>query len=255
MSSVVGYNQDTHSREGIDLAETRTNKPVGHAWNVTLDQAVAIQNDLAGRIVTENRLGPVGTVAGVDVGFPNPHTAHAAVVVLRFPTLEPLDYAVAETPVTFPYIPGLLAFREMPALLAAVQRLRLSPDLFIFDAQGLAHPRRLGLASHAGLLLDRPSIGCAKSRLVGSYVEPGPARGDWSLLMDGGERIGAVLRTRPGVKPVFVSVGHQVDLETAIFYVLACAPTTRLPETTRLAHQLAGGHAPDLSAAPQPRLF
>jgi len=237
------------------LAETRTDKPIEHAWNVTPDQAVAIQNDLAGRIVAENRLGPVGTVGGVDVGFPDPDTARAAVVVLHFPTLEPLDYAVAETPVTFPYIPGLLAFREIPALLAAVQTLRLSPDLFIFDAQGLAHPRRLGLASHAGLLLDRPSIGCAKSRLVGSYVEPGPARGDWSPLMDGAEQIGAVLRTRAGVKPVFVSVGHRVDLETAIHTVLACAPTYRLPETTRLAHQLAGGHAPTLVTAAQPRLF
>lgn len=215
--------------------------PLDHDWDVTPEAARAIQAALQPYVITENCLGPVHTVAGVDVGFPDRRTARAAVVVLRFPTLQPVDWAVAQVPVTFPYIPGLLSFREMPAVLAAVQKLRQWPDLFILDAQGLAHPRRMGLASHAGLLLDRPSIGCAKSRLIGSYVEPGPQRGDWSPLMDGQERIGAVLRTRTGVKPVFVSVGHKVDLATAIRYVLACAPRYRLPETTRYAHRVASG--------------
>jgi deoxyribonuclease V len=198
-------------------------------------------------VVTEKRLGSVETVAGVDVGFPDPQTARAAVVVLRLTDIEPLDYAVAEAPVAFPYIPGLLSFRETPAVLSALEKLHVWPDLFIFDAQGLAHPRRLGLASHVGLLLNWPSIGCAKSRLTGEYVEPGPERGDWSPLVDGGECIGAVLRTRSGVKPVFVSIGHRVDLETAVRYVLSCAPRYRLPETTRYAHRVAGGERIDMA--------
>jgi deoxyribonuclease V len=197
----------------------------------------------------------VNTVAGVDVGFPDRETARAAIVVLSFPDLRPLAYAVAEVKAEFPYIPGLLAFREVPAVLAAVEKLRDLPDLFVFDAQGLAHPRRLGLASHAGLLLDRPSIGCAKSRLIGAYVEPGLERGDTSPLMDGGKRIGAVVRTRARVKPVYVSVGHKVDLDTAVRYVLDCAPNYRLPETTRYAHRVASGEEIDLDKESQPQLF
>ena len=212
-----------------------------HPWDVTYAEAVAIQEELRHHVVTVGRLGPVDTVAGVDVGFPDPHIARAAIVVLCFPDLRPLDSAVAEVALEFPYIPGLLAFREVPAVLAAVEKLQIQPDLFIFDAQGLAHPRRFGLASHAGLLLDRPSIGCAKSRLVGDFVEPSAERGAMSPLMDGGENIGAVVRTRTGVRPVFVSIGHRVDLETAVRYVLDCAPTYRLPETTRYAHRVAGG--------------
>lgn len=217
-----------------------------HPWKVTASEAIAIQHELRRHVVTENQLGPVETVAGVDVGFPDSQTARAAVVVLRWPALKPLDYAVAQVPLEFPYVPGLLSFREVPAVLAAMDRLRVWPDLFIFDAHGLAHPRRMGLASHAGLLLDWPSIGCAKSRLTGAYVEPGVERGDWSPLMDGDERIGAVVRTRAKVKAVYVSSGHKVDLETAIRYVLDCAPRYRLPETTRYAHRVAGGAELDL---------
>jgi deoxyribonuclease V len=158
-------------------------------------------------------------------------------------------------PVAFPYIPGLLAFREVPAVLAAVEKLQVAPDLFIFDAQGLAHPRRMGLATHAGLLLDWPSVGCAKSRLVGAYVEPGLERGDTSPLLDGTEQIGTIVRTRAGVKPVFVSIGHKTDLDTAVRFVLDCAPRYRLPETTRYAHRVAGGEKIDLDASAQPRLF
>jgi deoxyribonuclease V len=226
-----------------------------HAWDVTPEEAMAIQQELRDRVVTENQLGPVHTVAGVDVGFPDRQTARAAVVVLFFPELEPLDVAVAEVPVEFPYVPGLLAFREVPAVLAAVKKLKVLPDLFIFDAQGLAHPRRLGLASHVGLLLDWPSVGCAKSRLTGTYVEPGDERGDWSPLLEGEERIGAVLRTRSGVRPVYVSIGHKVDLDTAIRYVLASAPKYRLPETTRYAHRVAGGDSLDQGTEVQLGLF
>lgn len=222
-----------------------------HAWDITPGEAIAIQNDLRHHVVTENQLGDVSTVAGVDVGFPNRETARAAAVVLCFPALRPVDCAVAEVPVTFPYIPGLLAFREVPAVLAAVEQLEVTPDLFIFDAHGLAHPRRLGLASHAGLLLDCPSIGCAKSKLSGAYAELGPKRGDTSLLMDEETCVGAVLRTREGIRPVYVSSGHKVDLNTAVRYVLACAPKYRLPETTRLAHRAAAGEKIDLDQGPQ----
>jgi deoxyribonuclease V len=222
------------------------NERLLHDWNVTPEEAIAIQRDLQHRVVTENRLGVVRAVAGVDVGFPGRHIARAAIVVLQFPELRPVDFAVAEVPATFPYIPGLLAFREVPVVLAAVKKLQIVPDLVIFDAHGLAHPRRMGLASHAGLLLDWPSIGCAKSRLVGNYVEPGPERGSCSSLMDGGEQIGIVLRTRNEVRPVYVSIGHKVDLDTAVRYVLDCAPKYRLPETTRYAHRVAGGEKPYL---------
>jgi deoxyribonuclease V len=235
---------------GMDL-----NERLQHPWNVSHDEALVIQNDLRRHVVIENRLGSVKTVAGVDVGFPDPQTARAAVVVLSFPGLEPLDYAIAQITVAFPYIPGLLSFREMPAVLVAMEKLQVWPDLFIFDAQGLAHPRRLGLASHAGLLLDWPSIGCAKSRLTGKYVGPGQERGEWSPLMDEGECIGGVLRTRARVRPVFVSIGHKVDLETALRYVLDCAPRYRLPETTRYAHRVAGGGTINLGAKQQLRLF
>jgi deoxyribonuclease V len=237
------------------MSKIAINERLMHAWGVTPEEAIAIQNELRPCVVAENRLGSVTTVAGVDVGFPDRYTARAAVVVLSFPELTPVDYTVAEVPVAFPYIPGLLAFREVPAVLAAVEKLQVAPDLFIFDAQGLAHPRRMGLATHAGLLLDWPSVGCAKSRLVGAYVEPGLERGDTSPLLDGDEQIGTIVRTRAGVKPVFVSIGHKTDLDTAVRFVLDCAPRYRLPETTRFAHRVAGGEKIDLDASAQPRLF
>jgi deoxyribonuclease V len=237
------------------MSKIAINERFMHTWSVTPEEAIAIQNELRPCVVAENQLGPVTTVAGVDVGFPDRHTARAAVVVLSFPELTPVDYTVAEVPVAFPYIPGLLAFREVPAVLAAVEKLQVAPDLFIFDAQGLAHPRRMGLATHAGLLLGWPSVGCAKSRLVGTYVEPGLERGDTSPLLDGTEQIGTIVRTRAGVKPVFVSIGHKTDLDTAVRFVLDCAPRYRLPETTRYAHRVAGGEKIDLDASAQPRLF
>lgn len=178
----------------------------------------------------------------MDVSFRG-ELARAAVVVLSFPTLEVVDRAWAELPVTFPYIPGYLSFREGPAVLSAFERLTLWPDLVIFDGQGLAHPRRLGLACHLGLWLDLPSIGCAKSRLFGHGQEPGPQRGDSAALLDGDEVIGAALRSRPGCRPLYVSPGQHMDIPSAIRVVLDCCPRYRLPETTRQAHRLAKGQS------------
>jgi deoxyribonuclease V len=172
------------------------------------------------------------------VGFRN-GLARAAVSVLDYPGLDLVDQAIALRPTEFPYVPGLLSFREAPAVLDAIGTLRIAPDLLLVDGQGIAHPRRFGIACHLGVLTDLPSIGVAKSRLVGTYDDPGSTRGDWSPLMDREEIIGAVLRTRPNVKPLFVSIGHRITLETAIAWVMACCTRYRLPQTTRQAHRLA----------------
>ncbi len=224
-----------------------------HRWDVSPSEAKEIQQQLRGRVSTERTFGQVNTVAGADVSFQG-EVARAAIVVLSYPELTPLDYGLAEAPAEFPYIPGLLAFREAPAVLAALEKLKMEPDLFIFDAQGLAHPRRVGLATHLGVVIDRPSIGCAKSRLCGYHHEPGPERGSYTYLYDGEEIIGAVVRTQTGISPVYVSIGHKVDLPTAIEYVLGCCTNYRLPETTRYAHRVAGGEKLQIEAS-QPSLF
>ncbi len=213
-----------------------------HEWNVSPAQAVAIQERLRRLTRSEGEAATarVKRVAGIDVGVKN-DVARAAVVVLSYPELALLDVALAEEKVRFPYVPGLLTFREGPVVLAALAHLRVEPDLLIFDGQGIAHPRRMGIATHIGLLLDRPSVGCAKSRLWGAHDEPGQQKGDWAPLYDGQEIIGAVLRTRVKVKPVYVSIGHKIDLSGAVQYVLGCCTRYRLPETTRLAHRAAGG--------------
>ena len=211
-----------------------------HPWNVSPTEAMAIQQRLRDKVSQESGLAQVRTVAGVDVSV-KADIAKAAVVVLDYPDLSPIDQSTAEQTVQFPYIPGLLAFREGPVVLRALETLVTEPDLFIFDAQGLAHPRRMGLATHMGLIIDRPSIGCAKSRLCGTHHEPGPERGTYTHLHDGNEIIGAVVRSRSEVQPVYVSIGHKIDLETAINYVLNCCRGYRLPETTRWAHRVAGG--------------
>jgi deoxyribonuclease V len=167
--------------------------------------------------------------------------ARAAMVVLSFPDLQLVEVALAEEPVPFPYVPGLLSFREIPSILAAAERLTVDPDLVLVDGQGIAHPRRFGLASHLGVLLDKPTIGCAKTRLIGTHDEPYHEAGCYTDLFDGQELIGAVLRTRSHVKPLYISVGHQIDLPTALDRVLECCGGYRLPEPTRLAHQAAGG--------------
>jgi deoxyribonuclease V len=228
---------------------------ISHPWDLPVNEAKALQGQLAEKVTAETTFDPaaVQTVAGVDVGFQE-DVARAAVVVLGLPGLEPVDCALAEVRVTFPYVPGLLAFREGPSVLAALEKLTIWPDLFVFDAQGLAHPRRLGLASHLGVILDWPSVGCAKSRLIGACREPGDAVGEWTPLLDADETIGAVVRSRVGVKPLYVSIGHRVDLPTAIDSVLRCGRGYRLPETTRYAHRVAGGEELQIERG-QPRLF
>lgn len=213
---------------------------VKHPFDLKPKAAIALQEQLRHRVVRVNRLGPVRTVGGVDVGFAeNGRRTRAAVVVLGFPGLEAVTEAVATVPTSFPYVPGLLSFREIPAVLAALARLPELPDLILCDGQGYAHPRRFGLACHLGVLLDLPCIGVAKSRLIGTYREPSQEKAAWSPLMDGEERIGAVVRTRGGVRPVFVSIGHRIGLASAIDYVQRCVTRYRLPEPTRLADRLA----------------
>jgi deoxyribonuclease V len=228
---------------------------ISHPWALSVTEAKALQPQLAERVVAKATFDPAAlqTVAGVDVSFRG-GMARAAVVVLGFPDLEPVDYALAEAPAVFPYVPGLLTFREGPSVLNALEKLTTWPDLIIFDGHGIAHPRRIGLAAHLGVLLDHPSIGCAKSRLVGSHDEPGDAVGDWVPLCDHGEIIGAVLRSRTQVKPIYISVGHRIDLSTAIDLVLQCTRGYRLPETTRYAHKVAGGWELGVGQG-QPRLF
>jgi deoxyribonuclease V len=223
-----------------------------HRWDVTPQEAMQIQRELSSRVSEKNELRDVRTVAGVDVGFEgaNNKIARAAVVVLKFPELTPLDYAIARLPVAFPYVPGLLAFREIPVLLRALEQLETEPDLLIVDGHGRAHPRRMGIACHLGVLLNRATIGCAKSILCGAAKEPKDQVGAWSPLIDRGETIGAALRTRRGTKPVYVSVGHKVDLETAIDFVLRCCTRYRLPETTRYAHRVAGGERMSTARTP-----
>jgi deoxyribonuclease V len=225
-----------------------------HEWNLSYAEARRVQGELAGRVKVVPLAGEPQVVAGLDCAFSKDgKTIFAAAVVLRVAGSGPsrlggpvcLEFEMVETAAArqrtrFPYIPGLLSFREAPVCLAAVGKLTWEPDLFLIDGQGQAHPRRLGLASHLGLFLDRPTIGCAKSRLIGTYEEPGGERGAYSLLRDGDETIGAVVRTRSRVKPLFVSIGHRCTLPDAIRVTLACATRYRIPEPTRLAHQAVG---------------
>ena len=185
-------------------------------------------------------LNPEGVqyVAGADVSTEK-DTAYATVVVLSFPDLSPVEVQGFEAPLTFPYVPGLLAFREIPSVAGALEKVETPVDAIIFDAHGQAHPRRMGLASHMGLFVDAPAIGCAKTRLVGEYEEPAAEKGSASELVHRGEVVGKVLRTRTNVSPVYVSVGNRIGLESAVDLVLACCPKYRLPETTRQAHKTA----------------
>ena len=210
-----------------------------HRWTIDYHEAVAIQRRLARRVVEGPPLDRVGMVAAADVsGGRAGEWIAAAVVVMDAKTLEAVETRCAVMRATWPYVPGLLSFREVPVVLKAFRQVRSRPDLVICDGQGRAHPRRLGLACHVGLALDVPTIGCAKSRLIGTVRrEPGLARGGRAALTDGRERIGTALRTRTAVKPVFVSVGHRIDLASAERWVLATATRYRLPEPSRRAHQ------------------
>ncbi len=213
-----------------------------HSWQVTIAQAIAIQSELAAEVSCTGTITKPRFVAGVDVSVSRwAKTGTAAVVVLSYPRFELVEVQVVTGSLDFPYVPGLLTFREAPLTLAACEKLNVTPDLVIVDGQGVAHPRRIGLASHLGLCLDVPTIGCAKSRLCGEYAEPAVEEGSSTELKDNGEVVGAVVRTRTSVKPVFVSVGHRISLSSAIDWVMACCRGYRIPEPTRLAHQAAGG--------------
>lgn len=211
-----------------------------HAWDVSPEQAIAIQERLRHEVILQDQPGTLRLVAGVDAGFEDGGSVtRAAVVVLSFPNLEIVETALVRRPTSFPYVPGLLSFREAPAILEALTGLKASPDLLMCDGQGIAHPRRLGIASHLGVLTGLPSIGVAKSILVGRHEPLDEQPGAWQPLINRGEVVGAALRTRQGVKPVYVSVGHRLSLETAIELVLRCTIKYRLPEPTRRAHHLA----------------
>lgn len=201
-----------------------------------LAEARALQEQLRSQVVDRDQLGPVARVAGVDAAYTPDGRVHAAVVVLDAETFEVLEVASVCERVTFPYVPGYLSFRELPGLLAAFAKLRLRPDLVIVDGHGRAHPRRFGLACHLGVSLDLPTIGCAKSRLVGVHRAPAVRRGSRTQLRQGSEVIGEVLRTRDAARPVYVSVGHRVSLETARRWILRLSPRTRVPEPVRAAH-------------------
>jgi deoxyribonuclease V len=231
-------------------------------WPTTAADAIALQQQLRSQVITQDQLpDPITYVAGVDAGFEADGTVtRAAVVVLSFPDLVPVEEALVRRPTSFPYVPGLLSFREVPAVLDALAQLQTDPDLILCDGQGIAHPRRLGIASHLGLLIDRPTIGVAKSRLVGTHDPVPSEKGAWVPLLDKGDRIGAVLRSRDNVNPLYISPGHRISLETAIDYTLRCTTRYRLPETTRLADRLSSSRKgqsalPEGNAGTQISLF
>jgi deoxyribonuclease V len=231
-----------------------------HSWNVTPQEAREIQDSLRERWVGTDELGEIRTVAGLDAAFVlkgsqalgkwgrwrklrEANRAIGGVVMYQFPEMIEVERAFASEALRFPYVPGLLSFREIPVLLAALKKLKKMPDLLFCDGQGIAHPRRMGLAAHLGVLLDRPTIGCAKSILIGTHGKLGKAAGSWSALVDektGGERIGVALRMREGVKPVYVSQGNKVSLETAIRMTLAVSDGFRIPRPTRDADRYVG---------------
>ncbi len=228
-----------------------------HNWDLTPEEAARVQTDLRRRLILTWDERPVTTVAGVDVSIKT-EAARAAIVVLRYPELKPIEGVTADAPLVFPYIPGLLSFREGPAVLAAWDKLQTTPDLLMFDGQGIAHPRGMGIASQMGLWLERPTIGVAKSRLYGRHEEVGAQRGDRADLLDkNGNVIGAVLRTRVKTNLLYISPGHLMDVKHAVEFVLACCTGYRLPEPTRWAHKVAGGEQLLVEDQDnnQPRLF
>jgi deoxyribonuclease V len=213
-----------------------------HDWEVSVARAKEMQLSLAKKVVADNEAINPRLIAGIDISSPDAQgIARGAVIVLRYPGFSIVEVKVVEGKITFPYIPGLLSFRESPLILAACEKLYNVPDLILIDGQGIAHPRRLGLASHVGLFLDLPTIGCAKSILCGQHGLVGEEAGSYTELLDNGEVIGAALRTKSGVKPIYVSVGHRIDIAWALQWVTKCCHGYRLPEPTRLAHLAAGG--------------
>lgn len=226
-----------------------------HPWDLSPGEAAQVQKKLREHLILQWDGRPVATVGGVDISI-KPETARAAIVVIRFPELTSVEAVTADAPLVFPYIPGLLAFREGPAVLAAWEMLDNKPDLLMFDGQGIAHPRGMGIASLMGLWLERPTIGVAKSRLYGKHDEVGAARGDRAELLDRqGNVIGTVLRTRERTNPLYISPGHRIDVQHATEFVLACLTGYRLPEPTRWAHKIAGGSTLPDPPPDQPSLF
>lgn len=218
-----------------------------HEWQMSPSEAIALQKRLASQVSVQETNGTFRYIAGVDVStYRWREDGVAAVVVLSYPELELLEEKTARGRISFPYVPGLLSFREAPLILEAFRQLVFTPDLIIVDGQGLAHPRRFGIAAHLGLILNVPTIGCAKSRLCGTYQEPDFTVGSSTDLLYKDDIIGQVVRTRRGVKPVYVSVGHKIGLYQAVHWVLKCCRGYRLPEPTRLAHQAAGGQLRDI---------
>ena len=211
-----------------------------HDWRVSPAEARALQEQFRDRVVREDGFAGPALVAGTDIAFEDGlKTTRGVIAVLSYPGLDLGEYKLAKRPTEFPYVPGLLSFREIPVLLDAYAALEHRPDVILCDGQGIAHPRRFGLACHLGVILDRPTIGVAKSRLVGQHSDPPAGKGGHVPLMDGDEVIGAVLRTRESVKPVYVSTGHRVSLEAAVALTMSCVTRYRLPETTRWADRLA----------------
>lgn len=212
-----------------------------HPWNLTPEQAIALQKDLRHEVMSDRPidLNAVRLVAGVDVSVRNGQS-QAAIVVVTYPDFEPVETVLAQRPTPFPYIPGLLSFREGPVLEEAFERLQAEPDVFLFDGMGIAHPRRIGIASHMGLWLDRPTIGCGKTILCGRYKDLGEEKGSAAPLIDRGETIGVALRTRTARNPMFISPGHLSDIPSSAELVLRCSPKYRLPEPIRMAHNAAG---------------
>ena len=209
-------------------------------WPKTVEEAKIVQQQLCSKVIKTDQLHTVQFMAGVDVGFEQNDTiSQAAVAVLSFPDLKLQEYAISRNKTTFPYVPGFLSFREVPVVLDALNKLTITPDIILCDGQGIAHPKRFGLACHLGVLTDIVTIGVAKSRFIGTHTELPVQKGSWKPLIDQEETIGAVVRSRTNVKPIYVSIGHKISLETAIYYVLACLTQYRLPETTRLADRIA----------------
>jgi deoxyribonuclease V len=210
-----------------------------HSWNVSPSEAISIQQELSHKVKLEPLTQPIKYVAGADISFNKfSEIVYAGIVVLDYKTLKEVDRATVTTESQFPYIPGLLSFREVPPLMLAWQELKIKPDLIILDGQGIAHPRRFGIACHFGLLVNKPAVGCAKSVLIGRHLEPEPKASSWTELTYKNRIIGAALRTKNNVSPIFVSAGHLIDLKSSLEVVLNCCRGYRLPETTRQAHNL-----------------
>ncbi|MCJ7515462.1 MAG: deoxyribonuclease V [Dehalococcoidia bacterium] len=213
-----------------------------HGWQISVAEAKQIQLELASQVSCQSEVIKPRFIAGVDISAPDSAgVARAAVVILEYPELKVIEIKTTEDKLNFPYIPGLLSFREAPLILAACQKITIDPDLILVDGQGIAHPRRFGIASHLGLLLDIPTIGCAKSRLCGTHAQVSSEAGDYAELTDKGEIIGVALCSKVNSRPIYISIGHKIDLSTAIHLVMRCCRGYRLPEPARLAHLAASG--------------